>query len=293
MGLGANSGIAITPTFAVFASGQFARVEHDGFTVTSDTFTGLGPDFTANDFSAAVSLDWNVAKQFEFDNQYGLNFGLFGGYASTDVELGAFQSFTHVGDADNGSGMFGGYGLFRQDVNYLLVSATGFWGNTDINNDVFDSTGNYDTTGYAVTASAGRIFRLNDRMRLDVRGGILGVHFEGDEYTDSAGIRYGSSKVSFGAVKFEPGVYADYQWDNGMVFSPYLRGELQQRFSYENEGTIDTVAYDFEDSDFSGALSAGFNLRTSTSFTLSSEVRGKWSEDSSTIAAKIGVKVTF
>jgi hypothetical protein len=293
MGLGANSGIAITPTFAVFASGQFARVDHDGFTVSSDSFVGTGPDFTANDFSAAASLDFNAAKHFGFDTKYGLNLGLFGGYTNSDVDLGSFQGFSHVGDATNASGMFGAYGLFRQDVNYLLVSATGFWGNTDIHNDVFDSNGSYDTSGYAVTASVGRIFALNDRVRFDLRGGILGVHFEGDDYTDSAGINYGSSKVSFGAVKFEPGIYADYKWDNGMVFSPYLRGELQERFSYTNEGTIDTVNYNFEDSNFSGGLAAGFNLRTTSQFTVSSEVRGKWSDDASTISAKLGVKVTF
>lgn len=78
-----------------------------------------------------------------------------------------------------------------------------------------------------------------------------------------------------------------------MVFSPYLRGELQQRFSYTNEGTIDTVNYNFEDSNFSGGLAAGFNLRTSTKFTVSSEVRGKWSDDATAVSAKLGVKVSF
>ncbi|RUY54869.1 autotransporter domain-containing protein, partial [Mesorhizobium sp. M7A.F.Ca.CA.001.05.1.1] len=252
-----------------------------------------GPSFDANDFSAAISLDFNAAKHFQFDNEYGLNIGVFAGYASTDVNLGAFRGFDAIGEGTNKAGLFGGYALFRKDYNYALVSASGFIGGSDVTNGVLGTTGSYDTKGYAVTASVGHIFKLGERTRFDLRGGLLGVSFRGDPYKDSGGNEFGKSKLSFGAIKLEPGIYGDYTLSNGMVISPYARGELQQRFGYKNTTEIDTREIDFNDADFSAALSTGFNLKMSAATTVNGEVRGKVSSDSSTIGAKLGLKIAF
>ena len=231
----------VSPTFGVFASGQFAHTEHDGFTISSNGFSGPGPSFDADDFSAALSLDFDVTETFGLGEQYGLNLGLFGGYASTEVSLGEFGGFNALGDADNKGGMFGGYGLFRSGVNYALVAATAFLGETDLSNGIFNANGSYDTEGYAVTGSVGHIFMLSETLRFDLRGGMLGVVFNGDDYADSKGNRFGGSEISFGAFKFEPGLYMDRQLDNGMVFSPYARAELQQRFGYDNSSGLGTL----------------------------------------------------
>lgn len=285
--------VSLTPTMSVFASGQFAHTEHDGFEISSGGISSLGPSFGIDEFSAAISLDFNAGKAFDFDPQYGLNLGLFGGYASADVDGGSYQGFTESGEAKNRSGMFGGYGLFRQSYNYALLSALGFFGKTDITNDILGTTGDYDTEGYAVTGSVGHIFMLGDKLRFDLRGGMLGVTFTGDEYTDSGGTQFGGSRISFGAFKFEPGIYADYQLENGMVISPYARADIQQRFGYSNEATIDGVEVEFDDADFSAAMSGGFNLRMTERSTLSSEIRGKWSTDSTTVSGKFGLKIAF
>ena len=135
----------IASTFAVFASGQLAHTEHDGFTISGGGLSGDGPGFGADDFSAAISLDFDAAKHFAFDQEYGLNLGLFAGYASTDVSLDPFLGFDNVGDATNRAGMIGGYGLFRKEYNYALVSATAFLGETDIFNGVLNASGDYGT----------------------------------------------------------------------------------------------------------------------------------------------------
>jgi hypothetical protein len=272
--------------FGVFASGQLAHTAHDGFTVSDDFDVLDGPSFDVDEFSAAASVDFNAAKHFGFDREHGLNLGLFGGYASADVDVDVFFG---VGDATNKSGMFGGYGLYRKGTSYALVAASAFLGNTDVKGN----DGSYDTQGYAITGSIGRIFNLTDRMRFDLRGGLLGVTFTGDAYTDDAGTEFGKSRLSFGAIKFDPGVYADYQLGNGMVISPYARGDLQQRFGYSNTASVFGQRSDFEDADFSVALSSGFNLKMSSSTTVSTEIRGKWSEDSSTVSGKMGLKVAF
>ncbi|RVA81840.1 autotransporter domain-containing protein, partial [Mesorhizobium sp. M7A.F.Ca.US.006.04.2.1] len=285
--------VPVSESFGVFASGQFAHTEHDGYNISGGGLNGSGPSFDANDFSAAISLDFNAAKHFQFDNEYGLNIGVFAGYASTDVNLGAFRGFDAIGEGTNKAGLFGGYALFRKDYNYALVSASGFIGGSDVTNGVLGTTGSYDTKGYAVTASVGHIFKLGERTRFDLRGGLLGVSFRGDPYKDSGGNEFGKSKLSFGAIKLEPGIYGDYTLSNGMVISPYARGELQQRFGYKNTTEIDTREIDFNDADFSAALSTGFNLKMSAATTVNGEVRGKVSSDSSTIGAKLGLKIAF
>ncbi|MER9582020.1 autotransporter [Mesorhizobium sp. M0276] len=285
--------VPVSESFGVFASGQFAHTEHDGYNISGGGLNGPGPSFDADDFSAAISLDFNAAKHFQFDNEYGLNIGVFAGYASTDVSLGAFRGFDAIGEGTNKAGLFGGYVLFRKSVDYALVSASGFIGGSDVTNGVLGTTGSYDTKGYAVTASVGHIFKLGERTRFDLRGGLLGVSFRGDPYTDSGGNEFGKSQLSFGAIKLEPGIYGDYTLSNGMVFSPYARGELQQRFGYKNTTEIDTREINFDDADFSTALSTGFNLKVSDSTTVNGEVRGKASSDSSTIGAKFGLKIAF
>jgi outer membrane autotransporter protein len=296
MGLGNGNGgklVQLSDTFGVFASGQFAHTEHDGFEISANGFTAPGPSFGANDFSAAISLDFNLAKTLDIEDKYGLNLGLFGGYASTDVTLDDFNGFTDTGEGTNHSGMFGGYGLFRKEFTYALVSATAFLGNTDIGNGVLGTTASYDTTGYAVTGSVGHIFMLGEKTRFDLRGGVIGVSFDGDDFGDSNGNQLGGSHISFGALKFEPGIYTDRQLDNGMTFSPYLRGELQQRFGYENTASISGLPINFDDADFSAALSTGFNLKMSKTATMSGEVRGKLSSDSATVGGKLGLKIAF
>jgi len=283
----------LTDTVAVFASGQFAHMEHDGFDVSTGGITYGGPGFGVDEYSAAISLDFNAGKAFDLDPQYGLNLGLFGGYAQANVDVGAFQGFSETGESTNRSGMFGSYGLFRQNYNYLLVSGIAFFGSTDITNDILGTTGDYDTQGYGVTASAGHIFVLGEKLRFDLRGGILGVTFRGGDYTDSGGTQYGKSRISFGALKFEPGIYADYALENGMTISPYARADIQQRFGYNNEASIDGVEMEFEDADFSAAMSGGFNLKMTERSTLSSEIKGKWSSDSTTVSGKLGLKIAF
>lgn len=281
------------PGFGVYASGQFAAVSHDGFTVSDGTNSLQGPPFTAHDFSLAGSVELDLAKYYGFDQTYGLNVGLFGGYASSDVTMDSIQGLGSIGNADNKSGMIGTYGLFRTGMSYGLVSATTFIGQTDINNDILASTGNYDTVGYALTGSVGHIFPLGDKWKFDLRGGALWATFEGDAFTDSQGNEFGKSKVSFGALKFEPGFYGDFALDNGMAISPYARLELQQRIGYRNTGSIAGLDFEFDDADFSVALSSGLNLQLSKTTTLSGELKTKFSSDSQSLAGKIGIKAKF
>ncbi len=281
------------PSFGIYASGQAAYVSHDGFNISGGGFSGQGPGFSANDFSLAASMEMDVAQYYGFDQTYGLDVGVYGGYASSAVELDPTNLFDGIGSGENNSGMIGSYGLFRSGTTYGLVSATGFFGNTDITNGLLNSTGDYDTSGVAVTGSAGHVYKISDDWRFDLRGGLLGVYFEGDSFEDSQGNDFGRSTISFGAVKFEPGFFAQYQMENGRILSPYVRLDLQQRFGYENESSLEGVDFFFDDADFSAAISGGANYQISEKATFSTEVRSKYSADSTSFAGKIGIKARF
>ena len=79
-------------------------------------------------------MDFNAAKHFGFDSEHGLNLGLFGGYASADLDVDPSGFFFGNGDAKNESGMFGAYGLYRRGTTYALVAASAFLGETDVEN---------------------------------------------------------------------------------------------------------------------------------------------------------------
>jgi hypothetical protein len=281
------------PSFGIYASGQFAFVKHDGFQISSPTISAMGPAFTAKDFSLAVSAELDAADYFGLGDGKGLDLGVFGGYANTAVKFDPSGLFGSIGDAMNHSAMLGSYGLYRQGTTYGLVSATGFFGNTSINNGVFASQGDYDTMGFVVTATGGHVFAINDVWRFDLRGGVLGATFRGDDFVDDKNNQFGSSTISFGAVKFEPGVFAQYVLEDGKIFSPYFRSEFQQRFAYSNEGSVNGMNFEFDDSDFSVSLSGGANFKVSDMTTISAELRGKVSDDVTTFAGKIGAKFRF
>ena len=84
------------PGFGIYASGQAAYVKHDGFDISGAGFSGQGPGFTANDFSLAASVELNAAEYFGLDQSYGLDVGVFGGYASSEVELDPTQLFPTI-----------------------------------------------------------------------------------------------------------------------------------------------------------------------------------------------------
>jgi len=281
------------PGFGIYASGQAAFVSHDGFNISGAGISGQGPSFTANDFSLAASVELNAAEYFGIDKSYGLDVGMFGGYAMSQVDLDPTEAFANIGSGDNRSGMIGGYSLFRSGTTYALASATGFFGNTDIINGILNSTGNYGTAGVAVTGAVGHVYQINESWRFDLRGGLLGVYFEGDSFEDSQGNDFGRSHISFGAVKLEPGIFAQYPMEDGRILSPYARLTLTQRFGYENESSLEGVDFFFDDADFSAALAGGVNYQVSKTTTLSSEVLSKVSSDSNTFAGKIGIKARF
>ena len=292
----ARAGAAISPTFGVFATGQAGRVFHDGFEITSTTPPGEGPEFRSDEFSVIGSVEYDLGKALELESTR-VTLGGFAGYTSADVMLGESPAlvglgFGAVGNAENASGIFGAYGLVGRGLYYGVGALTGFVGDTEIDNSVLGTDGLYQTTGYAVTGSAGRIFALTERIRADLRVGGVYTKFFGDDFTDSAGNRFGSSEISFGSIRFEPGVFTSLQVGDYAV-SPYLRGQISQRIGYNNEANIQGQDFSFDDADLSFGLQLGTNVTLTEKLTLKAELAGRTSEDSNQFTGKLGLKFKF
>jgi opacity protein-like surface antigen len=289
-----RTGGQISETFGVFAVGRAGYLDHDGFEVSGPGGTEAGAPFTANDFSLIGSVEVDVAKWRDLPD-YLLKVGLFGGYASTDVDV---DGTTVAGvplrgsSGENDSGMFGGYVILAKGQTYGLASLTGFWGKTDVTNDDLDSDGSYDTSGYGLTLTAGRQTPLNERYTLDLRGSVGYLSFTGDGFTDNQGFEYGDSEVSFGYVKLQPGISAAVPFRD-QTLRPYLRAELAQRIDYQNTSTFQGEEFSFQDNDFSAAAMLGTDYAVRGNLTLSGEIAGYTSGDFNAVTAKIGLKYLF
>jgi len=292
-----RAGGQITPLFGIFASGNAGRLLHDGFDVSSSGGTIAGPDFTANEFSTLISLEYDIAKGFDLGGPVNAKAGLFGGLATTDVDVGTSAFLTGLGfgrggSAQNRSGIFGGYGLASHGTNYALLAGTGFFGTTDTRNDVYGSVGSYGTRGYAISGSIGKILSLGKNTKLDLRSSALWAQFFGDAHVDSQRNSFGSSEVSFGALKFQPGVFTNVAVGD-VVLQPFVRGELATRLGYENSARVLGTNFDFEDSDLSGTISSGVTAKVSSNISLKAEGAWKYSGDLNSITGKLGLKIRF
>ena len=179
-------------------------------------------------------------------------------------------------------------------VNYALVSATAFLGETDIFNGIFNSNGGYDTQGYAVTGSVGHIFMLSrhaavrsarrhawrrlQRRRLHRQQGqpvrrirdlvrriqVRAGHLYGPPARQRHDLQPLCARRAAAAFRLRQHVEASARWRSASTTA-----------------------------DFSAALSTGFNLKMSKKATMSGEIRGKLSSDSSTLGGKLGLKIAF
>ena len=192
-------------------------------------------------------------------------------------------------DGENQSGMLGGYLVFGKGQNYGLASLTGFWGSTDVTNDDLELDRQLRHQ---------RLRRHPDRrppdpperaLHLDLRGSVGYLSFTGDAFTDSQGFQYGELEVSFGYVKFQPGINATIPVGDQMI-RPYLRAEFAERINYQNSSSFQGETFPFEDNDFSAAAMIGTDYALKDNLTLSGEVAGYTSGDFNAVTAKIGLK---
>lgn len=285
--------VELSPTFAVFSMGQAGYAYHDGFDVSPGG--GDTPSFHTTNFSVVAAGELDASAEFGLED-IGVKISGFGGYTSTDVRLGRDANGLQS-TGDNDSGLFGASVLVSKiqgegNLNYALASAAGFFGSTDVFLASTVSSGDYGTQGFIVSGKVGRNMPVSDRVRFDLRAGLAYTAFYGDSFTDTAGIRYGDSRVSYGLVSFEPGLSTAVPMGD-LVLSPFVRGTFQYRIGYDNTAKVNDVRFDFDDNDWLVGAQIGANTNVTENVTIGALVDGRTSGDEYALLGKLSVKFTI
>ncbi|MEM8662655.1 MAG: hypothetical protein AAGF49_00865 [Pseudomonadota bacterium] len=296
----ARAGTQISPTFGVFSSGTFGRQYHDGYRVSGDGANTVSPGFAGNSYSLIGTAELDASQQFDLED-IGLRFSVFGGYTQNYVQLDRtadginFTNFTGTGF--NESGLFGASMLISKivgegNLNYGLVSAAGLLGRTKITNADTGGRGDYGTQGVILSTKVGRNIAVSDNVRLDVRFGGAYAYYHGDRFTDNLNTSYGSSRVSYGQLSFEPGVSTAFLLGN-TVISPSARLLFIQRIGNENSASVNGTSFDFEDADFTlgGQFAATFDI--TDRLAAGAAVEGRVSEDARSLLGKLSLTYQF
>lgn len=290
-GFSAPSGnrVQVSPTFGVFSMGQAGYAYHDGFGVSPGG--GKTPGFHTTNFSVVAAGELDASAEFGLED-IGLKISGFGGYSSTNVDLDGSSS-----SGDNNSGLFGASVLVSKiqgegNLNYALLSAAGFFGSTDVFLAATAGSGDYGTQGFLVGGKVGRNMPVAERVRLDLRAGLAYTAFYGDSFTDTAGVAYGNSRLSYGLVSFEPGLSTVIPAGN-LVISPFVRGTFQYRIGYENTAKVNGVGFDFDDNDWLVGAQLGATTGLTDNVSLGALIDGRTSGDEYALLGKLSLKFTI
>lgn len=297
---GGGDRVQVSDSFGVFASGQFGHVWHYGYDVTDGSNTGNTPDFEVDQFSLFVTGEADLGEVFG-DSEVGFRVAAFGGYVESDVTLdrevadGIRTNFE--GSGYNRGGMLGasvsvdrifGAGHYA----YAGTSVAGFLGTTDVVRAETGDTGDYGTQGVVASSKFGVAFAVADTVRLDTRFGIGYTYFNGDDFRDSGGFRFGESRTSYATLSFEPGVQTAVPVGRFIV-TPQARLLLDYRPGYVNDASFEGTDFDFDEAQYSVGGELGAGILLTESLTAGAFVSAKGNEDQSSFLAKLAVKYQF
>ena len=290
----------ISPTFGVFATGQFGHTEHDGYKVSDDSTSTNSPSFDADNFSVFGTGELDASAEFGITD-FGLRIAAFGGYLETDVtldrDLGDGLESPYEGSGYNRGGMFGTSVLASKifgegNLGYGQFTIAGFLGSTDSVNADTGSTGDYGTQGIIMSAKTGANLAVSDNVYLDLRFGAAYTYFHGDRFEDSIGLRYGDTRTSFGTLSFEPGVSTAFLV-KGVRVAPSARLLLEQRVGYVNDASYERTDFDYDDSDFTFGGELGASATFTKSLSAGAFIGGRVNDDQRSLLGKIAVKYQF
>lgn len=299
-GFGGGNRTQITPTFGVFASGQFSGTTHDGYDVSAGGIDGKTTDVDGSSFSLFGTGELDASEEFGLSD-FGLRIAVFGGYVQTDVtlgrDIGGGLETRYEGSGYNQGGMLGTSVLVSKivgegNLGYAQLGVAGFLGSTDIVNADTGADGDYSTQGGIFSAKVGANLAVADNLYLDLRFGGGYTHFHGDSFTDESDQRYGSTRTSYGTLLFEPGISTAFLVQGARV-SPSARLLFEQRVGYTNEASLNGLDLDYDDADFTFGGELGATANFTEALSGSAFVGGRLTEDQSTILGKLSVKYQF
>jgi outer membrane autotransporter protein len=212
--------------------GQASHADGYKFTVNPSS---QAPGFDARSASVGVHASVDATRWFGAMPVSQWRLGLYGGFVSTNTDLGATPVFglSSAGSGDNRSFVIGRSSLVRQGPVYYLTTVSGNFGDTDVTNNVLASRGSFETHGVAVSGTAGVILPVSGPIMADLRGGITYAHHEGDGYTDSNGYVLNATRIEEWAGEASVTFFRDWAYRGGIV-RPFIQTGIRHRFDYDH-----------------------------------------------------------
>jgi outer membrane autotransporter protein len=268
----------------------YKHLSHDGYEVSTDfnPSAGYSPEFEEDNYGLTLGTRFDGSEVFG-TAKGSVTLGVLANYTHTDVDVGAsgLPGPLPSGSANIDSWSLGGYGLVTDGRRYGLLTIVGTIGSPETDNALLGATADYNTYGFAASAMSGVLVPVGD-AKLDLRGGFNYITSQGDDYTDSIGSRYEDARMEEFSGTISARLFSVVRLEDYNI-RPFVQAGLNHRFHYENEVTIDSVGFAFDDADTSVFGRAGIDFDLSQSMQGYLAVRGDASEDFSAIAAQVGV----
>lgn len=271
-----------------FATSGVAYVRHDGLDIVDAAGDSVGPSFDALAYIAALGV------RFDGSSVLGLApktvmFGAFGNYTTSDISFDGVEE-NQLGDSAVNSYGLGGYSLINLQPFYLLGVFSYGWGNAEFADGPGLPSDDYGLSGYAISANAGVVLPLQERLKLDLRAGFNYAASDGANYVDGAGFVYNDARVedlsgTASAKLFS--VHRVGEW----TLRPFIQGGGSQRIDYTNELSINGELHQFDDAESSFFGRAGLDIDQGDRVQSYIAVRADASEKSETISGQIGLTV--
>jgi len=283
----------LSPSVTSFGISGVSHTSHDGFEVESPRTTiGRTPGFESLDagITLGVRIDASKAVNLPTDS---LTLGLFGNYTNSDIDVDSNAvlrefGFKNAGDATLNSGSGGGYGLLTNGKIYGLALASGEFGKATVNDGIFHSHTDFDTSGFASALFGGVVLPAGPVAKLDFRGGLNYLTARAEDHTGFGEIRFSDGRIDQFSGTLSARLFAALNYGRTVV-RPFVQGGVDYRFHYENEVDIEAVDFSFDEgrTTLFGRVGIDFDIGDRTQIYLA--FRADHNDDFDTVAGQAGL----
>jgi len=272
------------------------RGQHDGLKYRSDADSSLATGSTlpvrSVDKAMLPGLLWDASTFFGVRKGM-LHFGITGGVAQSDIEIGSSAALADAGIAQAGSASFtshsiGGFAIVTTGTWYAGATAGGSWGRSEVENYLLEATSDYRTSSFIASSLLGTILPITNIIRFDARGSLAYQRTIGDSHLDTLGIVYGEHAIESVHGSLSGRLFGTVRLGNTTV-RPYAQAGLAHRFHYANELRIQGIDFAFDDAGTSLFAAAGIDLEIGSSLQLSAGARQDHSRDFDSLSARFGI----
>jgi hypothetical protein len=267
--------------------------DHDGYRVSGAEGADCGSTLPLHTHETArlPGFMWDATSAFGLKAGK-LHMGFSGGATETDTQVKASAAlrdagFSRAGSLQLKSWSAGAFSLLTMKHWYAGSAVGSAWGQAESQNFVVGSASDYDTTTYVAAGFLGTIVPLAETLRFDLRATLSYQRTIGESHVDTLGLVYGDHTIQSADAALSGRLFGVFRHGD-VVVRPFVQAGITQHLSYDNQLTIDGVAYALHEADTSVFAASGVDFEIAKTLQFSVGVRHEASEDQESWAGRIG-----